>query len=210
MKEWHSEHKEEQRAYYARPEIRQRTNAYHRGYTKRPHARNRIKAYYHRQDVRNHVNAFYRTPEQKERRQQYYTEYSRRPEVQDRQRDYTAQYHQRPGVKEHRQDLYYVYYARPDVKARLSVVRHRRRARLRNAPGSHTPTQLMEQHARQRGKCYYCKKKVVWGEHHIDHIQPLSRGGSNDISNLVVTCPYCNLSKNDRLPSEWPQGNRLL
>ncbi|WP_442947121.1 HNH endonuclease [Novosphingobium sp.] len=37
----------------------------------------------------------------------------------------------------------------------------------------------------------------------VDHIIPLSRGGSNLDSNLVACCIPCNSSKSDRLPSEW-------
>jgi 5-methylcytosine-specific restriction endonuclease McrA len=39
---------------------------------------------------------------------------------------------------------------------------------------------------------------------------PVSRGGSNDISNIVLACPSCNLQKGTRLPHEWPEGGRLL
>jgi len=36
-----------------------------------------------------------------------------------------------------------------------------------------------------------------------DHVVPLSRGGSNEMSNLVACCLPCNSSKSDRLLSEW-------
>jgi hypothetical protein len=36
-----------------------------------------------------------------------------------------------------------------------------------------------------------------------DHVIPLSRGGSNDESNLVACCLPCNSSKSDRLLDEW-------
>ncbi len=78
------------------------------------------------------------------------------------------------------------------------------------AKGTHTAQQIREQYERQKGRCYYCQQKVKWSKHHVDHVIPLSRGGSNDISNLVIACPTCNLSKNDRLPHEWPKGGRLL
>lgn len=52
--------------------------------------------------------------------------------------------------------------------------------------------------------CRYCgiegKEAVKWC---VDHIVPLSRGGTNDESNLVACCSPCNSSKSDRLLSEW-------
>lgn len=36
-----------------------------------------------------------------------------------------------------------------------------------------------------------------------DHVVPLSRGGTNDLENLVCCCIPCNNSKSDRLISEW-------
>lgn len=41
---------------------------------------------------------------------------------------------------------------------------------------------------------------------HLDHIVPLSRGGTNDMSNLRLLCPRCNLSKGSRLDVEIDNG----
>jgi len=39
---------------------------------------------------------------------------------------------------------------------------------------------------------------------HVDHIWPISLGGGNEQSNLVTSCPSCNLSKGARvIPREW-------
>lgn len=38
---------------------------------------------------------------------------------------------------------------------------------------------------------------------HIDHVIPRSRGGTDDMDNLAVSCAPCNLSKGDKLLSEW-------
>jgi 5-methylcytosine-specific restriction endonuclease McrA len=85
----------------------------------------------------------------------------------------------------------------------------RRRAREMQAEGSFNGHDIQRQYKAQRGKCYYCSAKV--GEnYHVDHVVPLTRGGSNDPSNLVIACPSCNQSKNNKLPHEWPQGGRLL
>lgn len=37
----------------------------------------------------------------------------------------------------------------------------------------------------------------------IDHITPITRGGSAAVENLVCACRVCNSEKNDRTPSEW-------
>lgn len=84
-----------------------------------------------------------------------------------------------------------------------------RRARMKQVSGAHSTDDIKRQYKAQRGKCYYCGAKVG-GKYHVDHVVPISRGGDNSPSNLVITCPHCNLSKNDRLPHEWPQGGRLL
>ena len=76
----------------------------------------------------------------------------------------------------------------------------------RNAPGTHTADDVRAQYARQHGTCYWCGVKV--GRHyHVDHVIPLSKGGSNGPENIVVACPPCNLSKYNRSPEEF--GGRL-
>jgi 5-methylcytosine-specific restriction endonuclease McrA len=49
--------------------------------------------------------------------------------------------------------------------------------------------------------CGYCHGPAVPAE--IDHIIPLSRGGTNDPRNLTVACRACNTAKNNRTPAEW-------
>lgn len=88
---------------------------------------------------------------------------------------------------------------------------HRRRTRELQAEGSFTAEDIQRQYAAQKGRCYYAAcghSKLV--KYEIDHIIPLSRGGTNWPDNLVLTCPSCNKTKNARLPSEWPEGGRLL
>jgi 5-methylcytosine-specific restriction endonuclease McrA len=48
-------------------------------------------------------------------------------------------------------------------------------------------------------KCTYCGKQA----HHLDHVHPKSKGGSDEESNLVPACYVCNCSKNDRTLEEW-------
>lgn len=91
----------------------------------------------------------------------------------------------------------------------LRAITARRRARKRNAEGSHTADDIERQYAAQKGKCYYCGVKVGMS-YHVDHAIPLSRGGSDGPENIVIACPSCNTKKRDKMPHEWAQGGRLL
>jgi hypothetical protein len=50
------------------------------------------------------------------------------------------------------------------------------------------------------GKCAACGKTE---DLVVDHIVPIVRGGSSDISNLQALCAPCNRSKGRKLPTEW-------
>lgn len=47
--------------------------------------------------------------------------------------------------------------------------------------------------------CQYCGGKAPETILHVDHINPVSKGGDNEIINLVTSCQACNLGKSDRL-----------
>ena len=56
---------------------------------------------------------------------------------------------------------------------------------------------------RDGGICMKCGKPVPKDDFHVDHIVPISAGGSEwDLDNLELSCPTCNLTKgaktNDR------------
>lgn len=56
--------------------------------------------------------------------------------------------------------------------------------------------------------CYLCDSRVLLDGLHFDHIIPVSRGGSNEASNIGVSCAACNLSKGDGLTSKRPRALR--
>ncbi len=88
-------------------------------------------------------------------------------------------------------------YMLADVRNRLRAHCHTRRARQLKVGGSFTAAQITAMYAAQGGFCKCCRKELN-GEFHRDHIKPLSRGGSNDISNIQLLCAQCNYVKNDR------------
>lgn len=49
--------------------------------------------------------------------------------------------------------------------------------------------------------CGICLEVIV-SDFHIDHIIPLSRGGTHTVENLQLAHPYCNRSKFTKLPEE--------
>ena len=55
---------------------------------------------------------------------------------------------------------------------------------------------------RDDGICGICGEDVDPFDFHVDHIIPLSRGGEHSYANTQPAHPFCNLSKNDRLPWE--------
>ncbi len=185
-----------QKVYASRPETRERKRA-------------RQKAYLNRPDV-------------KERDYNYRIAYNNRPDVQERLKSYYSRpethvlkraYRSRPEVREYNR----VYRNRPEVRERSHIRHHRRRSRNKAALGDYTAAQIQALLKKQKHCCYYAacghvRFQCVKGRYiyHIDHVIPLSRGGSNDISNLVLACPTCNLRKNDKLPHEFFEGGRLL
>jgi hypothetical protein len=48
---------------------------------------------------------------------------------------------------------------------------------------------------RDRFTCVYCGKTGAESELEIDHIHPVSKGGSHHVSNLVTACRTCNQAK---------------
>jgi hypothetical protein len=49
---------------------------------------------------------------------------------------------------------------------------------------------------RDNGKCAYCQGQILYDESwHIDHIVPVAKGGTNELSNLTLSCVACNLKK---------------
>ena len=72
------------------------------------------------------------------------------------------------------------------VELVLKMGRHR--ARKMSAPGTCTPQQLADRVAYYGGLCAYCREAP---HEDVDHVIPLSRGGSNWPANLRPSCHRC-------------------
>ncbi|MCZ7539701.1 MAG: HNH endonuclease [Anaerolineae bacterium] len=88
------------------------------------------------------------------------------------------------------------------ARALCRVSQHVRRARKRNAAGTHTADDIQRQYEAQHGRCWWCNCDLN-GVYHADHLIPLSRGGGDAPENIVIACSSCNSSKGSKLPHEW-------
>lgn len=98
---------------------------------------------------------------------------------------------------------------RSENKDIVRVHANNRRCRLRGVSGSHTIFDICEIIERQKYKCVYCGKSVK-KSYHVDHIQPISKGGGNGKDNLQICCPTCNLRKHAKDPIDFAQELGLL
>lgn len=87
--------------------------------------------------------------------------------------------------------------ANPDSRHAHDV---KRRALEKGALGSFTGVEFAELCARFDGACAYCGVKERL---EADHNVPLSRGGSNDITNIVPACGTCNRRKHTKTADEF-------
>lgn len=59
----------------------------------------------------------------------------------------------------------------------------------------HITKELKEAVRVKSEECFYCGAKLDDSNRTIDHIVPIAKGGTNDISNLVCCCHNCNQIK---------------
>lgn len=66
-----------------------------------------------------------------------------------------------------------------------------------------TQAERMQVYTRDRGICGICGAFVPPDELTIDHVIPISKGGTYELNNLQCCCRRCNLLKADALPEEF-------
>lgn len=76
----------------------------------------------------------------------------------------------------------------------------RRRALMRGARGKAGLAQVELIRALQGGRCAYCGSS---DDLHLDHVQPVKKGGQHVPSNLQFLCGWHNMSKKDQSDSEY-------
>ncbi len=94
------------------------------------------------------------------------------------------------------------------VRSYAILQQNKRRVRLAKNGGVYTINDVKALRLRQNGICAGCRERKQRLE--IDHILAVTRGGSNDPSNLQLLCRRCNASKGTRDMTEWAQQHGYL
>lgn len=87
-------------------------------------------------------------------------------------------------------------------KATLESEWHKRRAL-----GEISKETVFEVILESKGVCPYCGENIA-NNGSLDHIIPVSKGGTNERSNLKWCCIKCNMSKGSKDLDEWLLGKR--
>lgn len=77
-----------------------------------------------------------------------------------------------------------------------------RRAREHGASGCFRWIDVIRVWVTDDHRCAYCRD-VMTQHPEPDHVIPLSRGGTNDLSNILPSCSPCNIDKSDMTLDEW-------
>jgi 5-methylcytosine-specific restriction endonuclease McrA len=71
-------------------------------------------------------------------------------------------------------------------------------ARQRRMSRQFRDDQLKQEcYRRERGRCFYCLRRLVKDEWSLDHVVPVARGGDNRRENAAACCLGCNQRKAD-------------
>ena len=80
-------------------------------------------------------------------------------------------------------------------------------------PNSPLNNQIKKQVAKRASNlCEYCLANSEYAFHTfpIDHILPLSSGGTNDLENLALSCQFCNNSKYNKMECLDPISGEMV
>ena len=82
---------------------------------------------------------------------------------------------------------------------------HKRRVKIRFSVIDSKPMNnwITELSLKKKHNCYWCGKSVTSKNMQIDHINPVSKGGRHNISNVCISCRKCNINKSNKDLNTW-------
>lgn len=88
-------------------------------------------------------------------------------------------------------------------KARERNARYRAKRRQCAISPESVASFLLRIQKKRYVSCYYCRKRIAAKNIHADHVIAISSGGEHSVSNICVTCAFCNLSKGPKELGRW-------
>tara|TARA_R100000656_G_C3923035_1_gene123260 strand:+ start:92 stop:808 length:717 start_codon:yes stop_codon:yes gene_type:complete len=185
--------------------IRKRERDYYLANKERIHANNKRSRERHAEKVKAGKKAWYEKAKHRPEFQARLKE--RQEENRDAKREYDREYRAKnrakclARAKKWRE-------ANPEKRA--AIIHNYVARRRAQTKGGITTKELAQWKAEQKKVCYWCGVKCA-KNYHVDHYEPLSKGGKHEASNLVIACGPCNLKKNAKDPLDFAQEvGRLL
>lgn len=108
---------------------------------------------------------------------------------------------ERRRERQRARNLAYAKASGPKYRRTHRMAQRARAARLK-AAGEIRPGDIRKLMDGQRGRCWWCSRRLG-DKFHLDHRIPLAKGGNSDAGIIVLSCPPCNLSKHAKLPHEF-------
>lgn len=125
----------------------------------------------------------------------------------ERHQDYVREHYRQYAQSEHGREV-------------RRTLQHKRNAKKKAVEGTLTPKQIQAKLQAQNYRCYYAacgfakfEKRNSRYIFHLEHTVPLSRteySPRHDVNFVVLSCPSCNMKKNNKLPHEWEGSGRLF
>ena len=124
--------------------------------------------------------------------------------VQDEQRRYWSDHPEEFAIHKRQQNLAnyrWRYKVDPEFRLYVRQKSKRRKAQMRNSTAHQlTGRQIRRRFAEFDHRCAYCGSE---GNMHIEHVNPISKGGIHALSNIVPACQSCNYRKHTSEVEQW-------
>lgn len=100
-----------------------------------------------------------------------------------------------------RQSWWLMYQINKNMRFYVRQKSKRRKAAIRDQTAHQIkPIQLRARFAQFDNRCAYCE---ATGDLHIEHVVPISKGGTHAMGNIIPACKACNFSKRNKEVEEW-------
>ena len=129
----------------------------------------------------------------KEKLKKYYKKYNKKNKAEGRT-EYQKQYHKEHKIKIKQQQE--IWHRNHPEKRREYTERFKKKMAKRVEEGFKPLYKREKVYIKYEGRCAYCGANIEFREgFEVDHLKPKSRGGTNDIDNLMPSCERCNQLK---------------